>query len=149
MERQKDHRVGFDSQKEPKEKNLNDQDSNSESEVAQSCPTLCDPIDGNLPGSEVHGIFQARILEWASISFSRGSSQPRDSNGSPLLELVRQLSRFWLLISSCAHMDPAERQKERTHCPSARGSMATRENKKQSSTESWLDHQYYTQKAYC
>ena len=52
--------------------------SESESEVAQSCPTLCDPMDGSLPGSTVHGIFQARILEWAAISFSRGSSQPRD-----------------------------------------------------------------------
>ena len=48
------------------------------SSVAQSCQTLCDPMDGNLPGSVVHGIFQARILEWAAISFSRGSSQPRD-----------------------------------------------------------------------
>ena len=44
---------------------------------AQSCPTLCDPMDSSLPGSTVHGIFQARILEWAAISFSRGSSQPR------------------------------------------------------------------------
>ena len=50
----------------------------SESEVTQSCLTLCDPMDGNLPGSAVHGIFQARILEWAAISFSRGSSQHRD-----------------------------------------------------------------------
>ena len=50
----------------------------SESEVAQLCPTLCDPMDSNLPGSAVHGIFQARILEWAAISVSRGSSQPRD-----------------------------------------------------------------------
>ena len=48
------------------------------SEVAQSCSTLCNPMDGSLPGSAVHGIFQARILEWAAISFSRGSSQPRD-----------------------------------------------------------------------
>ena len=53
-------------------------ESESESEVAQLCPTLCNPMDGSLPGSEVHGIFQARILEWATISFSRGSSQPRD-----------------------------------------------------------------------
>ena len=49
----------------------------SESEVAQSCPTLCDPIDCSLPGSSVHGIFQARVQEWIAISFSRGSSQPR------------------------------------------------------------------------
>ena len=48
------------------------------SEVAQSCPTLCDPMDYSLPGSSVHGIFQARILEWVAISFSRESSQPRN-----------------------------------------------------------------------
>ena len=48
------------------------------SEVAQSCPTLCDPMDCSLPGSSVHGIFQAKILEWVAISLSRGSSRPRD-----------------------------------------------------------------------
>ena len=53
-------------------------ESESESEVAQSCPTLRDPVDCNPPGSSVHGIFQARILEWGAISFSRGSSWPRD-----------------------------------------------------------------------
>ena len=46
--------------------------------VAQSCPTLCDPMDCSTPGSSVHEIFQARILEWVAISFSRGSSQPKD-----------------------------------------------------------------------
>ena len=49
-----------------------------ESEVAQSCPTLFDPMDCSLPGSSIHGIFQARVLEWVVISFSRGSSRPRD-----------------------------------------------------------------------
>ena len=48
------------------------------SSVAQSCPTLCSPIDCSLPGSSISGIFQARVLEWVAISFSRGSSQPRD-----------------------------------------------------------------------
>ena len=43
-----------------------------------SCPTLCDPVDCSLPGSCDHGILQARILEWGAISYSRGSSQPRD-----------------------------------------------------------------------
>ena len=52
--------------------------SESESEVAQSRPTLCDPMDCSLSGSSVYGILQARILEWVAISFSRGSSQPRD-----------------------------------------------------------------------
>ena len=48
------------------------------SEVTQSCPTLCHPVDCSPPGSPIHGILQARILEWVAISFSRGSSRPRD-----------------------------------------------------------------------
>ena len=48
------------------------------SEVAQSCPTLCDLMEYSLPGSSLHGILQARVLEWVAISFSRVSSQPRD-----------------------------------------------------------------------
>ena len=44
----------------------------SESEVAQSCPTLSDPMDCSLPGSSIHGIFQARVLEWGAIAFSGG-----------------------------------------------------------------------------
>ena len=46
--------------------------------VAQSCLTLCDPTDCSPADSSVHGILQARILEWGAIPFSRGSSQPRD-----------------------------------------------------------------------
>ena len=42
----------------------------SESEVTQSCPTLSDPMDCSLPGSSIHGIFQARVLEWVAIAFS-------------------------------------------------------------------------------
>ena len=46
--------------------------------VSQSCLTLCNPMDCSLPGSSVHGIFQAIVLEWIAISFSKESSQPRD-----------------------------------------------------------------------
>ena len=46
--------------------------------LLQSCLTLCDPMDSNLPGSSVHGIFQSRILGWVAMPSSRGSSQPRD-----------------------------------------------------------------------
>ena len=46
--------------------------------IVQSCPTLCNPMDWSLPGSSVHGIFQARILKRVVIPFSRGSFQPRD-----------------------------------------------------------------------
>ena len=45
-----------------------------ESEVTQLCLTLCDPVDCSPPGSSVHGIFQAKVLDWVAISFSRGSS---------------------------------------------------------------------------
>ena len=45
---------------------------------AQSRPTLCNPIDGSPPGSSIHGIFQARMQEWVTISYSRGTSRPRD-----------------------------------------------------------------------
>ena len=48
------------------------------SDVAQSCPTLCDLMNCRLPDFSIHGIFQAIVLEWIAISFSRGSSQPRD-----------------------------------------------------------------------
>ena len=46
--------------------------------VTQSCPILCKSMDYSLPGSSVHGILQARILEWVAIPFSRDSSPPRD-----------------------------------------------------------------------
>ena len=51
-----------------------DSESESESKVTQSCLTLCDPMACSLPGFLVHGVFQARILEWVTISFSRRSS---------------------------------------------------------------------------
>ena len=56
----------------------------------QSCPTLCDPIDGSPPGSSTHGIFQARTLEWVAISFS---------NAWKGKVKVKSLSRVWLLVS--------------------------------------------------
>ena len=48
----------------------------SESEVAQLCPTLGDPMDYGLPGSFIHGIFQARVLEWGAIAFSEKHCEP-------------------------------------------------------------------------
>ena len=55
----------------------------SESEVAQSCPTLWDPMHCSLPGSSIHGIFKARILEWVAISFSKplANTKPHSSVG--------------------------------------------------------------------
>ena len=56
--------------------------------VAQSCPTLCDPMDCSSPGSSVYGILQARKLEWVAIPFSRGYSQPRGGNTFPYLAVT-------------------------------------------------------------
>ena len=56
-----------------------------QTEVAQSCPTLCEPIDCSLPGSSVHGIFQAIVLEWIAISFSRDLPNPGLEPRSPTL----------------------------------------------------------------
>ena len=61
--------------------------------VAQLCPTLCDPMDCSLPGSSVRGILPARILEWIAISFSRGSSWPR--NETPVSCTAGRFFTFW------------------------------------------------------
>ena len=61
--------------------------------VAQSCPALCNPLDCSLPGPSVHGILQARILEWVAIVFSRGSSQPRD--GTRISYIGRWMLCHW------------------------------------------------------
>ena len=59
--------------------------------VTQSCLTLCNPMDCSPPGSSVHGILQARILEWVAIPFSRGSSQRRNWTQSPAWQAVSLL----------------------------------------------------------
>ena len=59
-----------------------------ERSVAQSCPTLWDPMDCSPPGSSVHGILQARIQEWVSISYSRGSSPSREQTSTSLTHLA-------------------------------------------------------------
>ena len=65
----------------------------SESEVAQSCPTLCDPMDCSPPGSSVHGIFQAKVLEWGAIAFSPGYiPDPGIEPASPALKADSLLS---------------------------------------------------------
>ena len=94
------------------------------SEVAQSCPTLCNPMDYSLPCSSVYGIFQARVLEWVAIFFSRGSPQPRDQTlvshtaGRCLtvqttrkahifiecLLCAKQHAKFWYLVVRYARM---------------------------------------------
>ena len=71
----------------------------SESEVAQSCLTLCNPMDCSLPGAFIHGIFQAKILEWVATSFSRRSSWPKD--WTQVSRIVGTCFTVWATISSC------------------------------------------------
>ena len=82
---------------------------------------FCDPIDCNLPGSSVHGIFQARILEWLAISFSRGSSRPRDQTQVSCIAV--RLFTDWGTIPFCRSVMsnsfwPHGLQHTRLPCPS-------------------------------
>ena len=93
------------------------------SEVAQLCPTLCNPMDCSLPGCSVHRIFHVRVLEWVAISFSRGSSWPRDRTQVSYIAgrffaswATRKVSSAYLrlliflpaiLIPACAPSSPA------------------------------------------
>ena len=70
----------------------------SESIVTQLCPTLCDPMDCSPPGFSIHGIFQARILEWVAISFSRRSSGPRD--WTQVSQIAGRLFTVWVTRES-------------------------------------------------
>ena len=63
----------------------------TESEVAQSCPTLSDPMDCSLPGSSIHGIFQARVLEWGAIAFSDLIHYINKIRASPVAQWVKNL----------------------------------------------------------
>ena len=70
----------------------------SESEVAQSCPTLRDPMDCSLPGSSIHGIFQARVVEWGAIAFSVSNANNHWQIFSLLFSLVSPIFTIFLCI---------------------------------------------------
>ena len=70
----------------------------SESEVAQSCPTLSDPMDFSLPGSSIHGIFQARVLEWGAIAFSVKLIRPFQKSVVVNSTVITAIKRWWLTV---------------------------------------------------
>ena len=74
-----------------------------EGEVSQLCLTLCNTVDCSLPCSSVHGIFQARILEWLAISFSSGSSQPRDR--TQVSHIAGRLLTVWATRDVMTNLD--------------------------------------------
>ena len=72
--------------------------------VSQSCLTLCDPMNCSLPGSSVHGILQARILEWVAISFSGGSSRSGDRTCMSCVSCIgRQILYHWATWEALWH----------------------------------------------
>ena len=90
---------------------------------AQSCPTLCDPMDCSPPGSSVCGIFQARILEWVAISSSRASSVPRD--WAYISCIGRQILYHWVtwkaqemacFTACCSYLKEKWIQKKKKNC---------------------------------
>ena len=102
----------------PEKCHFHSREGKKESEVVQSCPTLCDPMDCSPPGSSIHGILQARIVEWITISFSRGSSRPRDQTR------VSCIAGFNLWATREAHregkVDPnvvIKMKREKQQCP--------------------------------
>ena len=84
----------------------------SENEVTQSCPTLSDPMDCSLPGSSVHGIFQARVLEWGAIAFSkigiitRSWGSKRLGNWPTATKLPSGRSGIWTWVSLIFRVGP-------------------------------------------
>ena len=73
----------------------------SQSEVSQSCPTLSDPMDCSLPGSSIHGIFQARVLEWGAIAFSVADLGPLLSHVNPWADDLNFLGSSYLICKMC------------------------------------------------
>ena len=106
----------------------------NETEVTQSCPTLSDPMDCSLPGSSVHGILQARLLEWVAIAFSEclGYCASKEhylfskiyTRGKAIWKFKRYKNeiQFSSVQYSCSvvsdYLRPHELQHDRPHCPS-------------------------------
>ena len=83
--------------------------------ISKLCLTLCHSMDCSLPGSPVHGIFQARVLEWVATSYSRRSSQPRDQTCVSCISCigrwVKRLSTMWeTQVQSLGWEDPLEKE---------------------------------------
>ena len=83
----------------------------SEGEVAQSCPTLHDPMDGSLPGPSIHGIFQARVLEWGAIAFSEWEVRfvqihHCDVNNRPK-QTLSKIRKLQYRLKALSHFDTA------------------------------------------
>ena len=81
------------------------QEVKNESEVAQLCLTLQDPMDFSPPGSSIHGIFQARVLEWGAIAFSTSTCKSRHTQKNCLIVLCRFYNIMYLTSTNTTHSD--------------------------------------------
>ena len=91
--------------------------------VAQSCLTVCNPVDCRSPGFSVHGILHTRILEWVAMPFSRGSYRPRDQTwifhkASRFFTIWATMDQFSSVTQSCLTLQPHGVQHARLPCPS-------------------------------
>ena len=82
----------------------------SESQVAQSCPTLSDPMDCSPPGSSVHGIFQARVLEWGAIAFSATEYYSARKGNTSESVLMR-----WMNLEPIIQSEVSQKEKDKYH----------------------------------
>ena len=91
--------------------------------VAQSCPTFCDPMYCSLPGSSIHGILQARILEWGAMTSSRGSFPPRDRTWTSHIA-----GRFFTVRAPCGECMLDKEEKERGTQGRSKAQIQVRQN---------------------
>ena len=99
---------------------------NMYSEVTQLCLTLCDPVGCSLPGSSIHGILQARILEWVAISFSKDHPNPGIEPGSPTLQadtLPSEPPGTSVYVYMCYYKDIDTALMESIHMLNSRGNL--------------------------
>ena len=88
----------------------------SESEVAQSCPTPCNPMDCSLPGSSVHGIFQARVLEWGTIAFSNYTEEWRANTNNSIKNKDTGPKQKWCSIVNVSGGESKVRSYKEQYC---------------------------------
>ena len=128
----------------PIPKKGNAKECSREREVTQSCPTLCDPMDCSLPGSPVHGIFQARVLEWGAIAFSKECSNyctiALISHASKVMLKILQprLCNMWTVNFQMFKLVLEKAEEPEIKLPTSTGSLKKQESSRKTSISALL-----------